>query len=55
VRSRALDELKAALNSMVTDIRVVRKIVIRLDVGPGRQYRTFTLDQHRIEVIKSAD
>lgn len=29
--ARAVDELKAALNSVVTDIRVVREIVTRLD------------------------
>ncbi len=33
--ARAVDELKAALNSVVTDIRVVREIVTRLDVSPA--------------------
>lgn len=35
--ARAVDELKAALNSVVTDIRVVREIVTRLDVGPAQR------------------
>lgn len=34
--ARSVEELKAALNSVVTDIRVVREIVTRLDVTPSR-------------------
>jgi len=33
--ARAVEELKSALNSVVTDIRVVREIVTRLDVAPA--------------------
>lgn len=35
--ARSVEELKAALNSVVTDIRVVREIVTRLDTPPSQR------------------